>query len=144
MDVDFTLTAVKLIKANIYIKNDPDCLFITGAADSKVPLGEYEIIGSGSYIKLIEKTSNVKAKIFGKPGAELADLLKQEFNIIDPRKVLMIGDSLRSDIKFGKLAGFQTLAVLTGLTKISDFDKYEEKHLPDFYLNSFGDFKDFL
>lgn len=144
MDVDFNLSAVKLMKAHLYLKKDPSCLLIGGAADPLLCFGKHELIGNGPFINVVENSTNVKAKVLGKPGLELTELLKSKFIIEDPSRALFVGDSLCSDVKFGKKSGFQTVAVLTGGAKLADFESCEDEERPEFYIYSLADFKDFL
>ncbi|XP_046802398.1 4-nitrophenylphosphatase isoform X1 [Lucilia cuprina] len=144
IDVDFNLTAWKLMRAQVHLKN-PQCLFIAGAADPQIPFGGNELIGPGAYIKIVEEANQCKAKIFGKPGVELGELLFKIFNIENPERVLMLGDSLKSDIQFGKMCGFQTLLVLTGGTKPDDLDSLlTEENKPDYIVEKLADLNDFI
>lgn len=127
------------MRAQVHLKN-PKCLFIAGAADPKIPFGGNELLGPGAFIKVVEDANQCKAKIFGKPGAELADLLTRSFNITQPERVLIIGDSMKSDIEFGKSRGFQTMLVLSGGTKEQDVDsilQMDEK--PDYIIEKLND-----
>lgn len=144
MDVDFNLSAVKLMKAHLYLKKDPTCLLIGGAADPLLSFGKHELIGNGPFINVVENSTKIKAKVLGKPGLELIALLKLKYGIVNPKRVLFVGDSLCSDVKFGKMAGFQTLAVLTGGTKCLDFEDCVQDEKPEFYINSLADFRDFV
>lgn len=44
IDVDFNLTATKLMRAHVQLQN-PNCLFLAGAADALIPFGSGDIIG---------------------------------------------------------------------------------------------------
>lgn len=132
------------MRAQVHLKN-PDCLFIAGAADPQIPFGGNELIGPGAYIKILEEANQCKAKIFGKPGKELGDLLLETYNIENPQRVLMLGDSMKSDIQFGKMLGFQTLLVLSGGTKQEDLDSLiTEENKPDYIVENLGDLNDFI
>ncbi|XP_037932222.1 pyridoxal phosphate phosphatase-like, partial [Teleopsis dalmanni] len=139
IDVDFNLTAAKLMRAHVHLKN-PDCLFIGGAADVLIPFGGMDVIGSGPFISVVEESTKRKATILGKPGLQLCELLKRNYSLQDAKRALFIGDSLTSDIKFGKMCGFQTLLVLTGGTKSADLNKYLSlNETPDFIANTLAD-----
>ncbi|KAL5275986.1 hypothetical protein ACFFRR_001671 [Megaselia abdita] len=144
MDIDFTISAVKLMKAHIYLKKDSECLLIGGAADPLGYFANHEIIGNGPFINLVENSSKVEAKVLGKPGLELIKFLKSKYGIEQSQRALFVGDSPCSDVKFGKISGFQTMAVLTGGAKLSDLKKCLDDESPDFYINSLADFKGFL
>ncbi|XP_013115803.1 uncharacterized protein LOC106093299 [Stomoxys calcitrans] len=145
IDIDFNLTAWKLMRAQVHLKN-PECLFIAGAADPRIPFGGNELLGPGAYIRLVEEANQRKAKVFGKPGAELGELLKVMFNIKDPQRVLMVGDSLKSDIIFGKNCGFQTLFVLAGNMEQSEFEALQLNKMdrPDFVIEKLSDLSNLL
>lgn len=131
------------MKAHIYLKKDPACLLIAGAADFLSPIGNIDIMGFGPFVNLLENTTKTKAKILGKPGQELIDYIKSKYSIENPRKVLFVGDSLSSDVKFGKMLGFQTLLIISEFSKISDMENCTEDEKPDYYTDSVADFKDF-
>ncbi|XP_075155710.1 chronophin [Haematobia irritans] len=140
IDIDFNLTAWKLMRAQVHLK-DPECIFIAGAADPRIPFGGNELLGPGAFIRIVEEANQRKAKVFGKPGSELGELLKNTFNIVDPQRVLMIGDSLKSDIKFGHDCGFQTLFVLAGSMKKGDLAtlKFSDLEKPDYVVDKLAD-----
>lgn len=53
--------------------------------------------------------------------------------------------SLEQDIGFGRHCNFQTLLVLTGSSKVQTVLDYpNEHHMPDYYLNSISEFKQFF
>uniref|UniRef100_A0A1A9W8Z9 4-nitrophenylphosphatase n=1 Tax=Glossina brevipalpis TaxID=37001 RepID=A0A1A9W8Z9_9MUSC len=135
IDVEFNCTAWKLMRAQMHL-NDPECLLIAGAADPKVPFGP------GAFIKILEEATDRKALVLGKPGFGLKDILLQKFNIEHKDRVLFIGDSLKSDIEFGKICGFQTMLVLTGATKLKDLEQsiyQNEESRPDIVVESLKD-----
>lgn len=105
------------------------------------------ILGPGSYLNLLEEITKRKATVLGKPGLQLGVFLKQKYAIQDPKKVLFIGDSLETDIKFAQDCNFQTLLVLTGATKLSDLqqtDNPKSTVLPDFVIEKLSDLKNLL
>ncbi|XP_055842719.1 uncharacterized protein LOC129909670 [Episyrphus balteatus] len=144
IDVDFNLCVAKLMRAHRYLKN-PNCLFLGGAADLIIPLGTKDIIGPGPFINVVEQTTKRKAIVLGKPGVALSDFLKKRYTITEPKKVLFIGDTLGSDVKFGNISGFQTLVVLSGGTTRDDlFNELPEDETPDFYVDSLADLNNFI
>lgn len=44
IDVDFNLSAAKLMRAQVQLQNE-NCLFLAGAADALIPFGKGDIIG---------------------------------------------------------------------------------------------------
>ncbi|KAL9882966.1 uncharacterized protein ACN427_010515 [Glossina fuscipes fuscipes] len=141
IDVEFNCTAWKLMRAQMHLK-DPECLFIAGAADPKVPFGGHDFIGPGAFIQVLEDATERKSIVLGKPGSGLRDILLQKFNIQHKNRVLFIGDSLKSDVQFGKMCGFQTMLVLTGATKLRDLEQFAHQHEetgPDIVAESLKD-----
>jgi len=144
IDVDFNLTATKLMRAHSHLK-DPQCLFIGGAADTLIPFGSREVIGPGPFITVLENSSKRKAIVLGKPGKELCEMIKQRYHLQDPKRALFIGDSLLSDVKFGKMCGFQTLLVLSGSTKENDLvESLDDHETPDFVAACLGDLNEII
>jgi 4-nitrophenyl phosphatase len=59
----------------------------------------------------------------------------------DPKRALMVGDNLLTDIQFGLNSGVRTLLVLGGVTKDEQvFGENASSIRPDLVMNSFGDF----
>lgn len=70
----------------------------------------------------------------------MKQVLLERYAIEDASRVLFIGDSLASDIGFGKLCGFKTLLVLTGSTTKNLLTGHtKQAELPNYYLDSLGD-----
>ena len=57
--------------------------------------------------------------VIGKPSQALADLLVGRFGL-DPRRSLMVGDRLDTDVLFGHRAGMSTLLVYSGVVQPAD------------------------
>jgi 4-nitrophenyl phosphatase len=51
--------------------------------------------------------------VLGKPALNMLEAILAEYKI-DPKKTVMIGDRLNTDIEFGLKGGIDTLCVLTG------------------------------
>ena len=59
----------------------------------------------------------------------------------DPKRALMVGDNLLTDIQFGLNSGVRTLLVLGGVTKDEQvFGEQASSIKPDLVMKSFGDF----
>ncbi|XP_055383184.1 glycerol-3-phosphate phosphatase-like [Condylostylus longicornis] len=99
-------------------------------------------LGPGYYAEIVQKVSNKEPIVLGKPGKDLCYVIQDQLKIKDPKRTLMIGDTLDQDVAFGKLCGYQTLIVLTGDAKLEDFKKPENaENLPDYYANSMAEMK---
>lgn len=86
----------------------------------------------------------------GKPDKYMAKMLMERSNV-DPQRTLMIGDRCNTDILFGTNCGFTTLLVLTGVTALSNVERWkqserqEEKDLvPNYYIDALGDLLPYL
>ncbi|XP_055609076.1 uncharacterized protein LOC129756280 isoform X2 [Uranotaenia lowii] len=141
IDSDVNVNNLKLMRAEAYLKRDPDCLFLAGATDYEIAVGNaFTFIGPGYYVEILERATSRKATVLGKPSLELGKLLTDRYGIKDPRRVLFVGDMLSQDIAFGRVAGFQTLLVLTGGTSMDQLLALKEgDHIPDFYTDGFAD-----
>ena len=88
-----------------------------GATDAKKFIVGNEIWpGTGVLVKAVEAVSGKKAEIIGKPSVHMARVLKK-LNPSRPRKTVLIGDSYKIDIKFGKKLGYYTVLVKSGIKK---------------------------
>ncbi|EDV99689.1 GH12470 [Drosophila grimshawi] len=140
IDVDFNLTAAKLMRAHVQLQN-PNCLFLAGAADALIPFGTGDIIGPGAFIDVVAQSTGRQPTVLGKPGEALRPLLQQRHAHVPANRVLFIGDSLASDIGFARASGYQTLLVLTGGTSNTDVASLppDHAHLPDYIGDCLGD-----
>ncbi|XP_039961776.1 phosphoglycolate phosphatase 2-like [Bactrocera tryoni] len=144
-DADFNLTGSRLMRAHGYLRKNPDCLFIGGAAETIFTVGGNEILGAGTILSVLENTTQRKALIFGKPGVALRDFIMEKLKIKNARRCLFIGDSIVADIRFAKVCGFQSLLVLTGSTTPQDLQsKLTETDTPDYVSERLADLNGFL
>ncbi|KAM0727725.1 Glycerol-3-phosphate phosphatase [Formica fusca] len=140
----------KMVKAATYL-SDASVHFIGTNTDERFPVSNDVVIpGTGSLVRCIESCSERKAVIMGKPEKYMAKMLRERSNI-DPQRTLMIGDRCNTDILFGTRCGFITLLVLTGVTALSDVEKWkqseqeEERNLiPNYYIDALGDLLPYL
>ncbi|EDV99690.1 GH12276 [Drosophila grimshawi] len=141
IDLDFNMTATKLLRAQFYLRQ-PDCLFLIGATDRLLPIGKgIKLIGPGNFASILVEASGKEATVMGKPGRVLGDMLNRKHNVSDPSRVLMIGDMLAQDVHFGQLCGFQTLLVLSGGCTLDQLHAETcPQHLPNYYADSVADF----
>ncbi|XP_017018004.1 uncharacterized protein [Drosophila kikkawai] len=140
IDVDFNLSAAKMMRAHVQLQN-PKCLFLAGAADALIPFGQGDIIGPGPFIDVVTQSVGRQPITLGKPGEDLRQLLLQRHPDVPPNRVLFVGDSLASDIGFARASGYQTLLVLTGGTRLEDVQRLPAGHpqVPDYLADCLGD-----
>ena len=73
---------------------------------------------------LVEATSQTTDPLlFGKPGKTIFQTVAERHGITDPSRVLMVGDTLYTDILGGNAMGFKTLLLECGVYMGSDVDK---------------------
>ena len=112
---------------NFFISN-PDAPFIVPNPDIYWPDGERGIaIGAGGkarFISLVLEEYGVplQPEYLGKPHRAVFDYARTRLEEIrgsrceDPSRIVMIGDSLRGDVRGANRAGYQSALVLTGIT----------------------------
>lgn len=112
---------------NFFISN-PDAPFIVPNPDIYWPDGEQGIaIGAGGKARFItfvleEYGVPLQPEYLGKPHRAVFDYAHSRLEGIrgepcgDPSRIVMVGDSLRGDIRGANRAGFRSALVLTGIT----------------------------
>ncbi len=128
---DQELTYERLEKA-AYILQKQDFPYIATHLDNRCPTERGYIPDAGGIAALLYKVIERMPQVFGKPNKEML-LFKLDELGISPKKAVMFGDRLYTDIKMGKEAGVTTCCVLSGeitmdMIKNSDFK-------PDFIIN---------
>lgn len=84
--------------------------------DATIPIDGGEIPGSGAILAAMEAVAGREPDaILGKPSSIAAATAMNRL-AVDPRKTLVVGDRLDTDIALGNRAGMETALVLTGVT----------------------------
>ncbi|MEZ0607269.1 TIGR01459 family HAD-type hydrolase [Fibrella sp. WM1] len=103
---------------------------IVANTDATYPVrGQQVAVAIGAVADMLERIVGKQFIRFGKPDAQLFmfayDLLRDAANgkmPISKNEILMVGDTLKSDILGGNKFGFDTALVLTGNTPVEDVD----------------------
>lgn len=141
-DLSLNLTYAGLVHAQQHLKKNPNADFIVGATDENAPVTkDIVVIGPAGFIQLLKENTGRDPIVLGKPGPLLGKLLKEHFQIEDPKRVIFFGDALVQDIKFGISCGFQTLLMLSGATTKEQMLALPEDQKPDYYANGIEDLK---
>merc|ERR1712194_968275 len=117
-------------------------------------------LGCGGILGAVESASGREATVLGKPSRLFLDVVmqQQEKNNInlEPGDMVMVGDRMDTDIKFGNQWGLKTVLVLSGVTSsLEEVEREKEKVLkggengggdplliPDYVINCVGDMLD--
>ena len=90
---------------------------IVGNPDIGAPHGDHVTATPGYFLAdLVEQTiQKAKPTLFGKPDRSIFSMAIEQHQITDPSKVLMVGDTLYTDILGGNAMGFKTLLLQCGV-----------------------------
>lgn len=149
---DNQISFPKLARACSYVKRD-GCIFIASNADETYPHPDKNIVvpGPGAYVAAIEAVTGKEPIALGKPYTFFFDCIRRMHPDIDPKRTVMIGDRLTTDMVFGRNNGLATLFVQTGLGSLEEMNNYRnsmnpgmERCVPDYYLESLADLHKYL
>ncbi|GAB0094299.1 4-nitrophenylphosphatase [Sergentomyia squamirostris] len=146
-EADMNFSFAQFMRSELYLRQ-PDCQLIVGATDRILGItGEFSIPGPGPFVQAIIDSLPVGKKpiVLGKPGFELTELLKEQFEIKNPKRVLFVGDMFGTDIKIGGVGGYQSLLVLSGgTTREKMLANKDPEAIPDYYADSVADLSTLL
>ena len=102
-------------------------------------LGKPEL-NVGSWVKMLELASGMKATYIGKPSGYVFDLTLKTMGL-GKNEIVMIGDRISTDIKGAKTFGIRSILIKTG--------EYEEKELdgciaPDYLVDTISEVLDIV
>lgn len=97
--------------------------FIATNPDPNGPGQDGIVPGAGAMAALIEKATGVSPFFVGKPNPVM---IRTALNFLDvhSEETIMVGDRMETDIVAGVMSGLHTILVLSGVTQISDIQKY--------------------
>jgi HAD superfamily hydrolase (TIGR01458 family) len=93
-------------------------------------------IDTGSFVKLLEDLTNKKSLLIGKPSKSFFEIMLNKLDLL-PDEILVIGDSLETDILGGHSIGSQTVLVRTGKFTREKLEK--SKKQPDLIIKSLAE-----
>jgi NagD protein len=118
--VRMILRGAKLIATNL----DPNCPTAHGLRP-----------GCGAIVAMLEAATGLKAFSVGKPSPVMMRAARKELGL-STGGMVMIGDTMETDILGGVSMGYRTVLVLTGSTKREDLVRYAYR--PDVVIDSIG------
>lgn len=96
-------------------------------------------------MKAVETAAQREAFIVGKPNRFMFDCVASEFDV-DPKRTIMVGDRLDTDILMGNDCHLTTLLTLTGVTTLDEVRGHQDSDcparrrlVPDYYVDSIAD-----
>ena len=107
---DERINFYKIAKAMNYINQGARFLATSNNGQYSSAIGL--VPGTGAIVAAIEKATGKEATVLGKPNIEASVFDKLGIN---PKRTLMVGDRIDSDVLFGKRLGMQTALVETGV-----------------------------
>lgn len=137
--LDFHVNYLKLATAFQYLQRG--AVFLATNTDSTLPMARAFFPGAGSVMCPLTNMlgGDRKPLPLGKPSQAMMDAVEGKFHL-ERARTCMVGDRLDTDILFGvegKLGG--TLAVLSGVSKKSDWEAEAAVARPSYYVDGLGD-----
>lgn len=114
--------------------------FVLTNPDHLLPSDRAMLPGAGSIGALIEKATQVKPVVIGKPSPIIMNFALEKIGLA-PGEVCVIGDNLNTDIRGGRDTGCHTALVLTGLTTEENKEQWikDTGVIPDFICKDLYD-----
>ncbi|KAJ7104162.1 HAD-like domain-containing protein [Mycena belliarum] len=139
--LDTNINYTKLSKAFQYLTRNPGCVFLATNEDSTYPVADGLLPGAGSISAPLRYALGKDPISIGKPATTMLDCIKAKIDF-DPKRTIMVGDRLNTDILFGQGGGLATLLVLTGITSEAEISGPDASSIvPDFVTQSIGDLR---
>ncbi|CAN3353039.1 4-nitrophenylphosphatase [Diutina catenulata] len=116
--------------------------FLATNIDSTFPAHGKLLMGAGSIIESVAYAAGRQPDaICGKPNQAMLDAIKAENPPLKaaPKRGLMVGDRLNTDMKFGRDGGLDTLLVLTGIETEDTVHGLAPAEQPTYYASKLGD-----
>ncbi|EGO01264.1 hypothetical protein SERLA73DRAFT_179405 [Serpula lacrymans var. lacrymans S7.3] len=139
--LDVHVNYTKISKAFQYLTRNPGCQFLVTNEDSTYPSADGLLPGAGAISAPLRFALDRDPISIGKPATTMLDCIKAKVNF-DPKRTIMVGDRLNTDILFGQGGGLSTLLVLTGITSEKDITGPNASSIvPDYVTQSIGDLR---
>ena len=96
-----------------------------GNPDIGAPYGDRIAATPGYFLSdLVTRTNQTSApRLYGKPDCSIFTYVAERFDAKDPSRILMVGDTLYTDILGGNAMGFKTLLLECGIYRGRDINK---------------------
>jgi len=114
---DKTITYEKINNAYHHILSGAK--LIATHPDDLCPTESGYDVDIGPFIRFFESMTGTKAEVIGKPNRKMIEMAALEMNA-DPKKLMMIGDRLYTDMRMAFDAGIRSILVYSGETRPED------------------------
>ncbi|MCM3711600.1 TIGR01457 family HAD-type hydrolase [Sporosarcina luteola] len=131
--IDRSITYEKLSAASLAIR--AGAVFLATNGDRAFPTERGLVPGNGSFVKLLESTTDCNAIHIGKPEPYMLHFIQQKGYRKD--EMIMIGDNYETDIQAGIRFGIDTVYVEGGVTRLETVK--EQLKLPTYLYKSLVD-----
>lgn len=91
-------------------------LLAANADEYALASGGVRTPGAYSLVRFIEQSTDRKAEVIGKPSPFFFHFAETR-NVLDPKRCLMVGDTVETDVGFANACGIDCALVLSGVTK---------------------------
>lgn len=140
LSYDTELTYKKIVDFAGLLNNG--ATYIVTHPDINCPAKAFPLPDAGSFISLFEKsTGRTPDLVIGKPNTVMGDGIMR-LTGLRANQIIMVGDRLYTDIKFGVNNGFDSLLVFSGETTKSDYADSDVK--ATYTLDSLNDVVKYL
>ncbi|TCD68778.1 hypothetical protein EIP91_009791 [Steccherinum ochraceum] len=139
--LDTSINYTKLSKAFAYLRRDPSVAFLVSNEDSTYPTADGLLPGAGSVSAPLRYALGKDPVAIGKPNSTMLTCIKAKHDF-DPKRTIMVGDRLNTDILFGQSGGLSTLLVFTGITQETEITGPNASPIvPTYVTSSLGDLR---
>lgn len=141
--LSLTLNYLKLLITLQYLLKDNKSIpFVATNIDLTFPMKGQLLIGAGSVIETVSFASGRQPDaVCGKPNQSMMNTIKEMHPALKatPKRGLMVGDRLNTDMRFGREGGLDTLLVLTGIETEESVLAQPADVAPTYYASKLGD-----
>lgn len=123
---DLTFNFAKLCLASLYLqRGGPGLVFVATNKDAFDKLSDRNVPGNGCAVAALETAAGRAAVTVGKPSKWLMDHIVGAHGL-DPRRTVVVGDRLDTDIQLGVQGGTDSVLVGTGCATLQDLEAAAE------------------
>lgn len=128
------------------LKDNKSLPFVATNIDLTFPMRGKLLIGAGSIVETVAFASGrTPDAVCGKPNLSMMESIKADQPGLraNPKRGLMVGDRLNTDMKFGRDGGLDTLLVLTGIER-QEVVELLQLDAPTYFADKLGDLYELL